>query len=249
MQFKSNDIAHTHITRLYTELPFFNVPIVGYQMLRCKLGCSRPSGTKVFNSHYHCCICGAICIRKSGVYEHMRVNHSVQPISKEGLSQLSQNQRIKFETPSKPVVVQVPPVPSGTAGAETRQIQAMQAQTPATQGVVTGASASASPQTVTVQIPQQAYTDGQGQGQGQQQVVILMPQQISQNQLQTQVQAQQPIVIVMPQSGGGQVAQPIVVPVPQAPSNWIGLCCRLHINTMNITVLLGLHCHYEINWY
>lgn len=214
---KNNDAAHTHITRLISELPFFHVPVVGYQMLRCKLGCSRPSGTKVFNSHYHCCICGAICIRKSGVYEHMRVNHSVQPISKESLSQLPQNQRIKFEAPSKPVVVQVPPVPSGPTGAETQQIQATQAQTPASQGVITGASAS--PQTVTVQIPQQGYTDGQGQGQGQQQVVILMPQQITQNQLQAQVQAQQPIVIVMPQSGGGQVAQPIVVPMPQAPSN------------------------------
>ena len=145
----------------------------------------------------------------------MRVNHSVQPISKEGLSQLPQSQRVKFEASSKPVVVQVPPVPSGTTGAETQQIQATQAQTPASQGVVTGASAS--PQTVTVQIPQQGYADGQGQGQ--QLVVILMPQQISQNQLQAQVQAQQPIVIVMPQSGGGQVAQPIVVPVPQAPSN------------------------------
>ena len=147
----------------------------------------------------------------------MRVNHSIQPVSKEGLSQLPQNQRVKFETPAKPVVVQVPPVSSGSPGAGTQQIQATQPQTPPSQGVVTGASPN--PQTVTVQIPQQGYTDGQGQGQGQQQVVILMPQQISQNQVQAQVQAQQPIVIVMPQSGGGQVAQPIVVPMPQAPSN------------------------------
>ena len=184
-------------------------------MLRCKLGCSRPSGTKVFNSHYHCCICGAICIRKSGVYEHMRVNHSVQPISKEGLSQLQQNQRSKFETPPKPMVVQVPSVSPGTAGPGTQQIQTTQPQTPPSQGVVTGASAN--PQTVTVQIPQQGFTDGQGQGQ--QQVVILMPQQVNQNPAQSPVQAQQPIVIVMPQTGGGQVAQPIVVPVPQTPSS------------------------------
>ena len=143
----------------------------------------------------------------------MRVNHSVQPISKEGLSQLPQNQRIKFEAPTKPVVVQVPPVQPGTVGTETQQIQATQTQAPASQSVVTAGNAS--PQAVTVQIPQQGFTDGQGQ----QQVVILMPQQISQNQLQAQVQTQQPIVIVMPQSGGGQVAQPIVVPVPQAPSN------------------------------
>lgn len=186
-------------------------------MLRCKLGCFRPSGTKVFNSHYHCCICGAICIRKSGVYEHMRVNHSVQPISKESLSQLPQNQRAKAEaTPPKPVVVQVPSsVPSGSAGPGTQQIQQTQPQTPPSQGVVTGASAS--PQTVTVQIPAQSYADAQAQGQ--QQVVILMPQQLNQNPVQSPVQAQQPIVIVMPQTGGGQVAQPIVVPVPQAPSS------------------------------
>lgn len=178
-------------------------------MLRCKLGCSRPSGTKVFNSHYHCCICGAICIRKSGVYEHMRVNHAVQPIKQERLSHLPQHQRVKFEPAPKPVVVQVPPVPSGTAVPGTQQIQVTQPPTP--QGMVTGASAN--PQTVTVQIPQQGYSDGQGQ----QQVVILMPQQINPNQVQST--AQQPIVIVMPQTGGGQMAQPIIVPMPQAPSN------------------------------
>ena len=186
-------------------------------MLRCKLGCSRPSGTKVFNSHYHCCICGAICIRKSGVYEHMRVNHSSQPISKEGFSQLTQNQKAKFETPSKPVVVQVPScVLSGTAGPGTQQIQTTQPRTPPSQGVATGPSTN--PQTVMVQIPQQGYAEGQGQA-GQQQVVILMPQQVNQTPVQTSVQSQQPIVIVMPQTGGGQVAQPIVVPVPQAPSS------------------------------
>lgn len=194
---------------------FHPVHGIGYQMLRCKLGCSRPSGTKVFNSHYHCCICGAICIRKSGVYEHMRVNHAMQPINKEALSQLPQNQRVKYEsTPAKPVVVQVPAAPSGPG---TQQIQTTQPQTPSSQGMFPGTGTS--PQTVTVQIPQQGYADGQGQGQGQQQVVILMPQQVNPNQVQSpSVPAQQPIVIVMPQAGGGQVAQPIVVPVPQAPS-------------------------------
>ncbi|XP_027059084.1 uncharacterized protein LOC113685740 [Pocillopora damicornis] len=190
----------------------------GYQMLRCKLGCSRPSGTKVFNSHYHCCICGAICIRKSGVYEHMRVNHAMQPINKDTMSQ--QTQRAKCETMSaKPVVVQVPPVSTGPAGPVTQLIQTTQPQTPSSQGIFTGTGTS--PQTVTVQIPQQGYVDGQAQAQvqGQQQVVILMPQQVNPNQVQLpSVPAQQPIVIVMPQAGGGQVTQPIVVPVPQPPS-------------------------------
>lgn len=187
----------------------------GYQMLRCKLGCSRPSGTKVFNSHYHCCICGAICIRKSGVYEHMRVNHAMQPINKDTMSH--QTQRAKCETMSaKPVVVQVPPVSTGPG---TQLIQTTQPQTPSSQGMFTGTGTS--PQTVTVQIPQQGYVDGQAQAQvqGQQQVVILMPQQVNPNQVQSpSVPAQQPIVIVMPQAGGGQVTQPIVVPVPQPPS-------------------------------
>lgn len=187
-------------------------------MLRCKLGCSRPSGTKVFNSHYHCCICGAICIRKSGVYEHMRVNHAMQPINKDTMSQ--QTQRAKCETISaKPVIVQVPPVSTGPAGPGTQLIQTTQPQTPSSQGMFTGTGTS--PQTVTVQIPQQGYVDGQAQAQvqGQQQVVILMPQQVNPNQVQSpSVPAQQPIVIVMPQAGGGQVTQPIVVPVPQPPS-------------------------------
>lgn len=192
---------------------FFTLLFAGYQMLRCKLGCSRPSGTKVFNSHYHCCICGAICIRKSGVYEHMRVNHSAQPIKKDSLSQLSPPQReAKFEAVQKPVVVQVPTAPSGTAGPDTQQVT--QPQTLPNQGVVTG-GVGANPQTVTVQLPQQGY----GEGQGQQQLVILMPQQVNQTQMQSPVQAQQPIVIVMPQTGGAQVAQPIVVPVPQASNN------------------------------
>ena len=177
-------------------------------MLRCKLGCSRPSGTKVFNSHYHCCICGAICIRKSGVYEHMRVNHSSQPVKKDGLSQPPQEQK---QTVPKPVVVQVPTVPSESSGPGTQQ--AAQPQTPPSQGVVTGSTTTA-PQTVTVQLPQQGGSDGQSQ----QQLVILMPQQMS-SQVQSPVQAQQPIVIVMPQTGGTQVAQPIVVPVPQLSNN------------------------------
>lgn len=192
----------------------------GYQMLRCKLGCSRPSGTKVFNSHYHCCLCGAICIRKSGVYEHMRVNHAMQPINKEALSQLPQNQRAKCESmPTKPVVVQVPTVSTGPAGTGTQVVQSTQPQTPSSEGMFTGTGTS--PQTVTVQIPQQSYVDTQGQAQvqGQQHVVILMPQQVNPNQVQSPTApAQQPIVIVMPQAGGGQVTQPIVVPVPQPSS-------------------------------
>lgn len=189
-------------------------------MLRCKLGCSRPSGTKVFNSHYHCCLCGAICIRKSGVYEHMRVNHAMQPINKEALSQLPQNQRAKCESmPTKPVVVQVPTVSTGPAGTGTQVVQSTQPQTPSSEGMFTGTGTS--PQTVTVQIPQQSYVDTQGQAQvqGQQHVVILMPQQVNPNQVQSPTApAQQPIVIVMPQAGGGQVTQPIVVPVPQPSS-------------------------------
>lgn len=46
-------------------------------MLRCKFGCFRLSGIKVFNLYYYCCICGVICIRKLGVYEYMRVNYFV----------------------------------------------------------------------------------------------------------------------------------------------------------------------------
>lgn len=177
----------------------------GFQMLRCKLGCSRPTGTKVLNSHYHCCICGTICIRKSGVYEHMRINHSSEPLKKYNLPSLSQDiqeKQVKHETGPKPFVVQVPTIPAETSGIGN------QPQVPPNQGTV---PVSTTPQTVTVQLPQQ----GGGEGQGQQQLVILMPQQINQSQVQSLVPAQQPIVIVMPQTGGAQVAQPIVVPVPQ----------------------------------
>lgn len=187
------------------------LPFSGYQMLRCKLGCSRPSGTKVFNSHYHCCICGAICIRKSGVYEHMRINHSSQPVKKDGISHQSQEQKeARFEAVPKPMVMHVPMGASETSGPGTQQMA--QPQTPQGQGMVTG---STTPQTVTVQLPQQGGSDGQSQ----QQLVIVMPHQLNQTQIQSPVQAQQPIVIVMPQTGGTHVAQPIVVPLPQVSNN------------------------------
>ena len=204
-------------------------------------------------------------MRKSGVYEHMRINHSIQPVKRESLSQLSQQQKeAKYDNPvlPKPVIVQVPSVQSGAVGSGTQQSalhtvqteptesgtnqqvvlpsiqtgsvelgnqqvvlstsqsetldsgspQVVQPLAPSSQGVVTTSS---SPQTVTVQLPQQGY----GNAQGQQQLVIVMPQQMNQTQVQSPVQAQQPIVIVMPQTGGAQVTQPIVVPVPQATSN------------------------------
>ena len=204
-------------------------------------------------------------MRKSGVYEHMRINHSIQPVKRESLSQLSQQQKeAKYDNPvlPKPVIVQVPSVQSGAVGSGTQQStlptvqteptesgtnqqvvlpaiqtgsvelgnqqvvlstsqsetldsgspQVVQPLAPSSQGVVTTSS---SPQTVTVQLPQQGY----GSAQGQQQLVIVMPQQMNQSQVQSPVQAQQPIVIVMPQTGGAQVTQPIVVPVPQATSN------------------------------
>ena len=207
-------------------------------------------------------------MRKSGVYEHMRINHSIQPVKRESLSQLSQQQKeAKYDNPvvPKPVIVQVPSVQSGAVGSGTQQSalptlptvqteptesgtsqqvvlpaiqtgslelgnqqvvlstsqsetldsgsqQVVQPLMPSSQGVVTSSS---NPQTVTVQLPQQGY----GNAQGQQQLVIVMPQQMNQTQVQSPVQAQQPIVIVMPQTGGAQVTQPIVVPVPQATSN------------------------------
>lgn len=207
-------------------------------------------------------------MRKSGVYEHMRINHSIQPVKRESLSQLSQQQKeAKYDNPvlPKPVIVQVPSVQSGAVGSGTQQStlptlptvqteptesgtnqqvvlpaiqtgsvelgnqqvvlstsqsetldsgsqQVVQPLAPSSQGVVTTSS---NPQTVTVQLPQQGY----GNAQGQQQLVIVMPQQMNQTQVQSPVQAQQPIVIVMPQTGGAQVTQPIVVPVPQATNN------------------------------
>ena len=139
----------------------------------------------------------------------MRINHSSQPIKKDSLSQLSQQQK---EVVPKPVIVQVPPVQSGTPGPVTQQV--VQPQNPLIQSLAGGGVAN--PQTVMVQLPQQGYGDGQSQ---QQPLVILMPQQVNQSQVQSPVQAQQPIVIVMPQAGGTQMAQPIVVPVPQASTN------------------------------
>ena len=144
-------------------------------------------------------------MRKSGVYEHMRVNHSTagtraQPISKESSSGAER----KHETTRKPMAQ----APSGLEGSENQQVQSTQPQ-----NSVGGTPAQ---QSVTVQIPQQGVAEGQAQ----QQVVILMPQQMNQGQVQGPVQSQQqPIVIVMPQTGGAQFAQPIVVPVPQPSCN------------------------------
>ena len=203
-------------------------------MLRCKLGCCRPSGKKVMNSHYHCCLCGTICMRKAAVYEHMRVQH-VECGNKPGPGRppmvpnrpgkssqaASQGQLLNEQTPkattsesvqvpaAKPVVVQIPSFAQGTQEMETTINTAPQAQVQmmaATQG--------SQQQAVTLQIPQTGDASQVGQQQ-QQQLVILMPQQLQGTATAQSVQAApQPIVILMPQTGG-QAAQPVVVPVPQ----------------------------------
>ena len=192
----------------------------GFQMLRCKLGCSRPSGKKVFNSHYHCCVCGHICIRKSGLYEHMRVQHadlgnknsakSDSPCCEKSSQKKLKSKALPDKESTMPVVVQLPTANQlGSVQPERPGNQQLQ---PSTQAFVSQVQTGGTGNQLTVQIPQV----GEGQSnQGQQQLVIVMPQQLSQGQSTNNGQSQQPIVIVMPQCGTGQLSQPIVVPVPQ----------------------------------
>lgn len=142
----------------------------------------------------------------------MRINHSCESLKKNSLTNLSQEEKeVKNDSIPKPLVVQVPLVHAGTSGSGSQQVA--QPQALSSQGMVPVLSSTQN--TVTVQVPQQ----GNSESQGQQQVVILMPQQLNQTQVQSTGQAQQPIVIVMPQTGGAQVAQPIVVPFPQMSNN------------------------------
>ena len=199
-------------------------------MLRCKLGCSRPNGNKVFNSHYHCCVCGHICIRKSGLYEHMRVQHggltgkNVVPKTEHCCSgdkdvQHKQNcNQTQLEDGSKasPAVqatALLTPTQHESLKPEEADNQSGRSATQAFAGQFQPEGAG-NQQAVTVQIP----SLGEGQSGTGQQLVIVMPQQTPQGQSVNSVQAQQPIVIVMPQMAPGQVTQPVVVPVANAGS-------------------------------
>lgn len=48
----------------------------GHQMLRCKLRCTKANGRITDNSHYHCCLCGRVLVRKVHLYCHLQA-HSV----------------------------------------------------------------------------------------------------------------------------------------------------------------------------
>ena len=50
--------------------------LIGYQMLRCKLRCTKANGRITDNSHYHCCLCGRVLVRKVHLYCHLQA-HSV----------------------------------------------------------------------------------------------------------------------------------------------------------------------------
>lgn len=45
-------------------------------MLRCKLRCTKANGRVTDNSHYHCCLCGRVLVRKVHLYCHLQA-HSV----------------------------------------------------------------------------------------------------------------------------------------------------------------------------
>ena len=45
-------------------------------MLRCKLRCTKANGRITDNSHYHCCLCGRVLVRKVHLYCHLQA-HSV----------------------------------------------------------------------------------------------------------------------------------------------------------------------------
>lgn len=203
-------------------------------MLRCKLGCCRPTGRRILNSHYHCFLCGCICISKPGVYEHVRTQHSQGtvksethsndtpekrkitsasspiPAKKQALdpTQLSPPKTKLEETVQtpRPLFVQVPSTLSGLQASSNHQSMDQSGGIPTSQ------------QQMAVQLPDVQASPSQQQQQ--QPLVILMPQQ-SQNYTQGQ-QQQQPIVIYMPQTGGPggvQMAQPIIVPMPQPVNN------------------------------
>lgn len=46
----------------------------GYQMLRCKLRCTKANGRTTDNSHYHCCLCGRVLVRKVHLYCHLQAH-------------------------------------------------------------------------------------------------------------------------------------------------------------------------------
>ncbi|EDO49033.1 predicted protein [Nematostella vectensis] len=197
----------------------------GFQMLRCKLGCCRPSGKRILNSHYHCCMCGCICISKSGVYEHIRTQHSAEA-SRPGEQATCKRHATPCRTPPakrmvkedkacednvqepKQVVVQLKQ--DSTQRTDTSQAEPAQS-----------APEAGNNQTIAIQLPQIGDSVYQGASQPgmNQPLVILMPQNY--NQGQAALQNQQPIVIVMPQggAGGATMAQPIVVPLPQQTSS------------------------------
>ena len=43
-------------------------------MLRCKLKCTRANGRLTENSHYHCCLCGRVLLRKVHLYCHLQAH-------------------------------------------------------------------------------------------------------------------------------------------------------------------------------
>lgn len=64
---------------MYSKLPLDNythLTLLGYQMLRCKLRCTKANGRITDNSHYHCCLCGRVLVRKVHLYCHLQA-HSV----------------------------------------------------------------------------------------------------------------------------------------------------------------------------
>ncbi|KAK3735459.1 hypothetical protein QZH41_020321 [Actinostola sp. cb2023] len=187
----------------------------GYQMLRCKLGCCRSTGKRILNSHYHCCLCGCICISKSGVYEHMRTQHTADSLKTDSPSHSTEKRKTTstYTAPrAKKRALDDSPSPS-----KLKVDEAVQIQRPY---VVQIPSLSGNRQGVEQAGGMVSGHDVQSSSNQQQQpVVIVMPQQL---QNYTQGQNQQPIVIVMPQGSGGggvQMAQPYVVPMPQAVNN------------------------------
>ena len=43
-------------------------------MLRCKLRCTKANGRSTDNSHYHCCLCGRVLVRKVHLYCHLQAH-------------------------------------------------------------------------------------------------------------------------------------------------------------------------------
>ena len=43
-------------------------------MLRCKLRCTKANGRITDNSHYHCCLCGRVLVRKVHLYCHLQAH-------------------------------------------------------------------------------------------------------------------------------------------------------------------------------